>query len=175
MADAAVAFTAEQEARLAILWAEARNAVAHDARIAAYQRVLLLAPEMAEAYYNMGLAYLAKGEYERANEIFETASLKRADYVEALNNQGLALLLLGRHKQARDVLVRALSIQADYALAYLNLGVVYAQGLKDHESADKNFRRYLQLEPNSAQAPALRRWLEARSNTPCPIALICNN
>ncbi len=169
------ALTPEQEARLALLWGEARNAASHDSRIAAYQQVLMVSPDMAEAYYNMGLAYLAKGDYERAGEIFETASLKRQNYVEALNNQGLSLILLGRYKQARDVLVRALSIQADYALAYLNLGVVYSQGLKDHESADKNFRRYLQLEPNSAQAPALRRWLEAKTATPCPIALICNN
>lgn len=172
---AAHGLAADQGEALASLWTDATNAATPATRIAAYRRILLVAPEMAEAYYNLGLVHLSQGEYERAEEMFETASLKRSDYVEALNNQGLALILLGRYPQARDVLIRALSVHSNYALAHLNLGVVYAQGLNDRVSADKNFRRYLQLEPNSSQASTLKRWLEAGTSTPCPIALICNN
>lgn len=172
---AANGLQADQGEAFNTVWAEAAAATTPAARIAAYRRVLLAAPELAEAYYNLGLVHLSQGEHELALEMFETASLKRPDYVEALNNQGLTLILMGRYPQARDVLIRALSVQSNYALAHLNLGVVYAQGLKDRASADKNFRRYLQLEPHSSQATALRRWLEAGASTPCPIALICNN
>ncbi len=147
------------DAHLAKLWAEASSATDIEVRAQRYRDILILAPWAAEAYYNLGLLRLEQGRLDEAREHFETANLKKSPYPEALNNLALALYRQGRHKEARDTLVRAISSEPGFALAYLNLGVIYAEGLRDRESARTSFQKYLDLAPPSAQAAAVRRWL----------------
>lgn len=143
---------------LAELWAAASRGEPEE-RAQRYLLILLRAPGMAEAYYNLGLVRLGQGRLEEARELFQTASLKKVPYPEALNNLGLALFRLHRHEAARDALIRAVSARPNFALAHYNLGVVYDQGLGDAASATRNFQRYLELSPSAPQSEQARRWL----------------
>jgi tetratricopeptide (TPR) repeat protein len=155
----------ESAARVARLWAEAEAAADEETRARRYMDILLLTPWAAEAYYNLGLVRLRQGRLEEAREHFLSASLKKSPYPEALNNLALAHFRLGRHGEARDALVRAISADPRFALAHLNLGIVYAEGLRDRNSARANFTRYLELAPSSAQAAGVRWWLDLQSET----------
>lgn len=145
--------------RLAQLWAEAGAATDAEVRAQRYRDILVLAPWSVEAYYNLGLVRLQQGRLDEAREHFETASLKKSPYPEALNNLALVQYRQGRSGEARDTLVRAISASPDFALAYFNIGVVYAEGLRDRESARTSFQRFLELAPASPQAASVRQWL----------------
>lgn len=148
------------DTQLARLWAEAGAAKDAEIRAQRYRDILILAPWAVEAYYNLGLVRLEQGRLDEAREHFETATLKKSPYPEALNNLALVLYRQGKHSEARDSLVRAISATPGFALAYLNLGVVYAEGLRDRESARASFQRFTELAPSAPQAAAVRRWLE---------------
>ncbi len=165
MAEAGLAANGDA-ARLARLWSEAGAAQDAEIRAQRYRDILVLAPWAVEAYYNLGLVRLEQGRLDEAREHFETASLKRTPYPEALNNLSLVLYRQGKHSEARDTLVRAISAAPGFALAYLNLGIVYAEGLRDRESARASFRRFLELAPSSPQAAAVRNWLGNNLHAP---------
>ena len=74
---------------------------------------------------------------------------------------GETLYRSGDHQQARKALVRAISINPDLAVAYWNLGMVYATGLNNNQSAQQAFHGYLRLQPAGVKAPEIRKWLAA--------------
>ena len=141
------------------LWRKAQNARDTDARIAAYQQLLVRAPWLAEGWYNLGAALYQSGRFDEAADRFRTAVAQRPRYYQAYTNLGLALYRLGRHAQARDALRQAVDIKSDYALAQLNLGIVYREGLGEQAAAERAFRRFLELSPNAPEAAEVRRWL----------------
>lgn len=145
--------------QLARLWAEAEAATDVEIRAQRYRDILVIAPWTVEAYYNLGLIRMGQGRLDEAREHFETASLKKSPYPEATNNLALVLYRQGKHSEARDTLLRTVSATPGFALAYLNLGVVYAEGLGDRESARAGFQHFLELAPSAPQADAVRRWL----------------
>jgi len=57
---------------------------------------------MLPAYYRMGLAYEARGEYESARESYREALKIDANYIRALYHKGLMHLALGEDKHAGD-------------------------------------------------------------------------
>lgn len=128
-----------------------------------YESVLLQAPWHAAAYHNLALVHYGQGRVEQARELFEAALLRRPGFAQALTGLGVALYRLGRHAEAREALLRAISSDPAYALAQFNLGVIYARGVKDAGSAEKSFRRFLELAPDSALAKPTRLWLNQAS------------
>jgi Flp pilus assembly protein TadD len=73
---------------------------------------------------------------------------------------GMALHETGAFGQAKQALIQAIAMKPDLAIAYLNLGMVYAYGLGNPESARQAFRKYLELQPSGGQAEQARVLLE---------------
>lgn len=130
-----------------------------EAQAAQYQKIAQSTPWAAEAPYNLGIIRLEQGKLEEARELFEYASMLKSPYPEALNNLAIVLYRQEHYNEARDTLLRTVSGNPDFALAYLNLGVVYAVGLRDRDSARNSFKRYLELAPDARQAETIRNWL----------------
>jgi tetratricopeptide (TPR) repeat protein len=57
-----------------------------------------------------------------------------------------------RHEKARDLLDIAISLDPNNSLLYQALGSVYETGFKDAAKAEENFKKSLELEPESAVA-----------------------
>jgi hypothetical protein len=69
------------------------HAKQYDHALTAFHRVLQLAPEMPEAYVNMGFALLGLQRYKEARDFFESATMLRRNQVNAY--YGLAVALEG--------------------------------------------------------------------------------
>jgi len=142
------------------LWSKAQATEDPATQISLYHQITEKVPWLAEAFYNQGLAHYRSGQFSQAQQSYEIAVAKRASYYQAYTNLGLALYQLGQYAKARDAIVKAIAIKPDYALAYLNLGIVYKNGLRDEQSAQRAFQRFLELSPESAEAIQVRKWLQ---------------
>ena len=69
-----------------------------------------LKPDYAEAYYNRGLAYRDRGDFDRAIEDFNEAIELNHDYVDAYYNRGLAYRSVGMADRSIADLTKAIEL-----------------------------------------------------------------
>jgi Flp pilus assembly protein TadD len=116
----------------------ARTGEAARAR-SAYERALVLQPDLAEASNDLG-ALLAQGaDIDGAIVRFRAALAAAPDYPDALNNLGYALLLTGHEAEARTLYEKALALQPDFPEALNNLGLLLGRA-GDLDRAERYFR-----------------------------------
>jgi Flp pilus assembly protein TadD/peroxiredoxin len=106
---------------------------------AAFERALVLAPDLAEANNDLGALLAQEGDLDAAISRFRAALASTPDYPDALNNLGYALLLTGRDDEARALYERALALQPDFPEALNNLGLLFGRG-GDLDRAERYFR-----------------------------------
>ena len=121
-----------------------------DAAINAYDAVLRLNPNHAEAYNNRGLARDALGQHEAAIADYD-AALRLNPNAEAYNNRGVERNALGQHEAAIADYDAALRLNPNHAKAYNNRGGArYALG--QYEAAIADCDSALRLKPDYAKA-----------------------
>src|SRR3990172_1166814 len=103
------------------------------------------------AYNNMWLAYLEKGQYDKAVEGFLLALRLDTEFYEAHNNLGKAYYMMGKNEEAIREFRDAIRILPGYSQAQLNLGMALVKK-GDREGATKSFRRVLELSPDTELA-----------------------
>ena len=122
-----------------------------DAAINAYDAVLRLNPNHAEAYNNRGLARDALGQHEAAIADYDAALRLNPNHAKAYNNRGGARYALGQYEAAIADCDSALRLKPDYAKAYNNRGLArYALG--QHEAAIADCDSALRLKPDYTEA-----------------------
>jgi TonB family protein len=87
------------------------------------QRAVDLRPSSPSAQYNLGLAQLKTGDYEKSITANGKALELKPNWPEAYNNLGLAYAGLKRWEEAARAYREAVRIIATYAGAYFNLGI----------------------------------------------------
>jgi tetratricopeptide (TPR) repeat protein len=130
--------------------------VKNNQAIVCFQKVLILKPDYAEAYFSLGKA--SNNEYrlneyrlEDALNFYIKALANKPLYPAALNNMGNVLLKLKRSDEAAIVLAKALEIKPDYVEDHINLG----NALKEQnlvEDAIDSYRQAISLNPDFAEA-----------------------
>lgn len=115
------------------------------------RQVLRYAPDIAEAWYNQGLALSGLGIRAEALRSFEQARQRTLQSADAQNAIGLALLEMDAEQAAEKCLLRAISLAPGYALAHVNLGKLRQQQ-KRLQDALASCETAINLEP--ALAPA---------------------
>jgi Tfp pilus assembly protein PilF len=95
--------------------------------LASYQEALRLAPEDADAHYNLGLTYARLGDPTQAQEHYRKALELSPAYPEVHNNLGLLLQRQNRLEEAEIEFKEAIRLFPEYAKAHNNLGSFYAQ------------------------------------------------
>jgi tetratricopeptide (TPR) repeat protein len=80
---------------------------AYDSIIADYSKALSLDPGFAFAWYNRGLAFSRKGEFQKASDDFSKAIGCLTDFAEAFYNRGLISILLNDNLSGCEDLSRA--------------------------------------------------------------------
>ena len=90
----------------------------------ANQKSVELAPQDAEAHYNLGITLQKLGRFDEAEASYTKAIAFKPDYALAHNNLGVTLKDLGRLAEAQASYTQAIALKPDYAEAHSSLGVV---------------------------------------------------
>lgn len=129
----------------------ARNQVWQDP-VTLWQDVVNKSPRLYRGYDNLGAAYLAIGDYQKAEEnIFKALSFRSYPEIwRSYNNLGLVYLETGRYDEAWQQFERALGANPHCPQVLSNLGVVFLnQGKWDQ--AEASFQEALRREPRLVQ------------------------
>ena len=126
-----------------------------DSAINYYSTVIGLDPEdtsvVAQAYYNRGVAYGQRDDYECAIADYTHAIQLKLDFVEAYNNRGIAYEQSDDYERAIADYTHAIQLNPNYADVYYNRGIAYEQS-DDYERAIADYTQTIQLNPNYANA-----------------------
>jgi Flp pilus assembly protein TadD len=106
---------------------------------AAFERALVLQPDLAEANNDLGALLAQEGDLAAAINRFRAALAATPEYPDALNNLGYALLLTGNDQEARSLYEKALALQPDFPEALNNLGLLFGRA-GDMDRAERYFR-----------------------------------
>jgi tetratricopeptide (TPR) repeat protein len=117
----------------------------------AFERALVLKPDLAEANNDLGALLAQGGDLDGAIARFRAALASTPDYPDALNNLGYALLLTGRDDEARVLYEKALALQPDFPEALNNLGLLFGRG-GDMDRAERYFREALRRRADYGEA-----------------------
>jgi Flp pilus assembly protein TadD len=118
---------------------------------AAFERALVLKPDLAEANNDLGALLAQGGDLDAAINRFRAAIASTPEYPDALNNLGYALLLTGHEEEARGFYEKALALQPDFPEALNNLGLLVGRA-GDMDRAERYFRDALDRRPDYGEA-----------------------
>jgi len=123
----------------------------HQAALAAFEKVLQLMPDSADAYYNMGFTQEKLGNIEKALASYRKAVELRPDYYDAY--VALSNLHNSRkeYPEAMKALAKALELRPDQPNSLYNLGAT-AMNLGDIPAAQQAFEKLIVLSPDHAAA-----------------------
>lgn len=116
-----------------------------------FARLVELAPEDAEAHYNLGAVLAALDRTAEAIESYRRAIAIEPRHAKAHSNLGSALRTSGALDEAELACRRALTIDPNSAAAHANLGTVLASRNRLEEAAT-SFRRATDINPDLAEA-----------------------
>jgi len=105
----------------------------------------------AEFYYNRGIAYGKKGQYDRAISDFTKAIEIDPRYAEAYNNRGIAYGKKDQYDQVISDFTKAIEIDPRYAEAYNNRGIAYGKK-GQYDRAISDYTKALKINPMFAGA-----------------------
>jgi len=131
------------------------------AAVEGYRRVVAVAPDWFDAWYNLGVALHQEGEVSASLSAYEQALALRPADAGARYNFALALGRAGYATDSAAELERLLAANPANTEAHLALGVLAAETLADRERARTHYQRVLELSPRHPQAAEIRRWLAA--------------
>ncbi len=119
--------------------------------IEAYEKVLSVDPDNAEAHNNLGIIYKEQSDIDKAVEHFQRVVTLNPGMDEAHNNLGVMYYLSKDQRNAVMEYRRALEINPHNVTSQINLGLVYkAQGL-ERQSIDI-IEEVLTIEPFNLEA-----------------------
>ena len=117
----------------------------------ACQKSVELAPENAEAYYNLGVTLKELSRLEEAEESYKKAIILKPNYALAFFNLGNILKELDRLEEAEESYRKAIAHKPDFADAYNNLGITLKE-LDRLAEAEEIYSKGIILKPSFAEA-----------------------
>ena len=112
--------------------------------------------------FERGQAAQARGEFDRALELYEEALKVRPEFPEAEFQKGTALLSLNRLPEAEPAFRRAIELRKNWSLPYSALGVLLTRLNRDAEAVPF-LEQALQLDKNDTLALRVLASLRLRS------------
>uniref|UniRef100_T1J5F2 dolichyl-phosphate-mannose--protein mannosyltransferase n=1 Tax=Strigamia maritima TaxID=126957 RepID=T1J5F2_STRMM len=123
-------------------------------RKVAYERLIKLMKKDQQnerIYFNLGMLAMDDKDYVNAEKWFKMSIQLKQDFRSALFN--LALLLSDAHRplEAAPFLNHLLKFHPDHIKGLILLGDIYINNIKDLNSAEKCYRKILELDPHNVQ------------------------
>jgi tetratricopeptide (TPR) repeat protein len=123
----------------------------HEIAVDLITKALVIKPDYAEAYYDLGLTLQDNRKLNEALINYNKALTIKPDYAEAHSNLGNVLKDLGEFDAAVESFNKALAIKPDYALAHSNLGNTL-KNLGKFDEAVVSYNKALDIKPDYADA-----------------------
>ncbi len=125
-----------------------------------YQQAAEMDPSWFEAQFNTGVLAHRLRNYPLALPSYEYALAIQPEAQDARYNFALALKAANYPLDAAAELKKIIALDSLETRAHLALANIYAQTLKDATLARRHYLIVLQLDPDNAQAPDIRSWLQ---------------
>ena len=119
--------------------------------LVASQRAVQLAPQDANAHYNLANTFTELGRLAEAEASFKQSIALNPDFADAHYNLANTFKELGRLEEAEASFKQSIALQADFVKAHSNLGNTL-QELGRLREAQESYTQALALEPESATA-----------------------
>jgi arylsulfatase A-like enzyme len=129
-------------------------------------RLVAAYPASALLHKEYGVHLAQAGDLREAIRHTEAAVRLNPRDAAALINLGSFLLQDGQVGPAEGWLKQALEVNPESAMAHKNLGVLYAEYRGDPVQAVRHYRECLRLDPDIADAAAIRSYLAGREGAP---------
>ena len=117
----------------------------------AIEKSVQLAPQDAEAHYNLGITLQELGRLDEAEVSYRQAIDLRSDFADAHSNLGNTLKQMGRFNEAEASWRLAIMFKPEYVVAHFNLGMTLTE-LGRLEEAEESHRQAIMLKPDFAEA-----------------------
>jgi tetratricopeptide (TPR) repeat protein len=111
----------------------------------------LSSSKLATALYNRGIAYLDRGDFDRAIADFDRVIELRPDTSKAFYNRAISYLRRGEFERAVKDFDRVVQLTPDYAPGFRNRGNAY-RGLLAFDRAIQDYDQAIKLSPEYAVA-----------------------
>ena len=121
------------------------------AAVNSFKKIITINPNLAPAYYNMGIALNNEGDLNAAIDSFKHALKIKPDYVEVYINMGSAQKNKGELDAAIDSYKHALKIKPDHAGVHYNLGLALSDK-GNLDAAIDSYKQALKIKPDYAEA-----------------------
>jgi tetratricopeptide (TPR) repeat protein len=123
----------------------------------------------AKPFYNRGVVYADKGEYDRAIEDYNRAIELQPKYAEAFYSRGTSYAHKGEYDRAIQDFDQAIALKPEFAMAFYNRGSSYARK-GEYDRAIQDLNQLITLEPTNAEVVNDRKFAYAHRKPPCPPA-----
>ena len=114
------------------------------------RKAIALNPNYANAYYNLAIVLIGRGNLEKAELELQKAIKLKSDFAIAYYNLGFILKDLGRLKEAELELQKALKINPQFTDAYLSLSTMQAS-YKNQKWCNQLFSKSLLKDKNNRE------------------------
>jgi tetratricopeptide (TPR) repeat protein len=132
--------------------------------ISLYEELLLVDPDYAPAYINLGTIHFHLKQFTRAEELYRTATRKDPSYVLAFFDLGNVLDELERPDESVAAYQRAVELSPRYADAHYNLALAFERK-SERRAALRHWQAYARLDKHGPWAEhargQIRKLLEA--------------
>ena len=139
-----------------------------DERIVAARKLTESEPKNAKAWVALGNEYFDSQQKVKAVEAYAKALQLRPDDPDVLTDQGILYRELGAFDQAIANFEKASKIDPKHLQSLLNLGLLYAQDMKDDNNAIASWNRVIQAGPATTQAAKAREYIDRLRPPPTP-------
>jgi tetratricopeptide (TPR) repeat protein len=127
----------------------------YDEAIADLRELVTLDPKDYPAWFELGVVYFIRKEYEAAEKCFVSSSIAQPTYLPATFNLGRVRLARKNFEGAIDAFEKAVKLNSHYAEAFFFLGETYLQ-LKKGSFAVGYFEQALKLDPTGMSEAHLK-------------------
>ena len=117
--------------------------------IKAYDRVIEIDQDFADAYYNRGVAKVRLKEFQEAIEDFNKAIELKPDDIFCYLNRGVAKDQIKEFREAIEDFDKAIDLDPEYPYSYVNRGIANAK-LGEHKDAIEDFDKAIVLKPDDS-------------------------
>jgi len=128
-------------------------------RIAANQKVVAADPKNEGAWVALGNDYFDLQQAQSAVDAYAKALALVPNNPDVLTDQGVMYRQLGAFDKAVADFKQASTLNPKHVQSWFNLGIVYAQDLKNPGAAAKAWNKAIEAAPDSPQAVQARQFL----------------
>ncbi len=132
----------------------------YQARIAQAEKILAQDPKNLQAWIQLGNDYFDTEQPQKAINAYDKALELKPDNPNVLTDQGVMYRKVGRYDKAVANFEKAQAIDPKHLQSIFNLGLVYADDLKQPDKALQAWSRYLELDSTSPTAQQIKRMVE---------------